>query len=187
VADDVLIQSSLSDRQDFRKDQIHMKRVFLTLSVVLFAALSFAQTTTVLRWQQIVGNITAPGVDNPVAGIAAGGFPWTTTAGTATVNVSTGATTFQVQGLVLNGSNASGTPGAVQTVMGTLVCGAGTATQAIFDTPTVPLSPQGDAQFSGTLAMLPSPCVTPLFLIRSGPAATARWLATGAVFTTITQ
>ncbi len=94
-----------------------MKIVCSTLFLVLFASASYAQT--VLRWQQIVGNITAPGVDNPVAGISTGGLPWTTTGGTATVNLSTGAVAFQVQGLVLNGGNASGTPDGVQNVMGT--------------------------------------------------------------------
>jgi hypothetical protein len=159
-----------------------MKNMCSTL-FVLFASVSFAQTT--LRWQQIVGNITAPGVDNPVAGISSGGVPWTTTAGTATVNLTSGAATFQVQGLVLNGSNASGTPGPVQNVIGTLICNAGTANQATFNTSMVPLSAQGDAQFSGSLGTLPTVCATPLFLIRSGvDATTARWIATGAVLTT---
>ena len=75
-----------------------MKNVCLTLFLVLFASASFAQTNTVARWQKIVGNITAVGVDNPVAGISTGGAPWTTTGGTATVNLSTGAASFQVQG-----------------------------------------------------------------------------------------
>src|SRR5437870_4028791 len=104
-----------------------MKKMCSTL-FVLFASASFAQP--VLRWQQIVGNITAPGVDNPVAGISTGGAPWTTAGGTANVNLSSGAAAFQVQGLVLNGTNAIGTPGPVQNVIGTLVCNAGTSTQA---------------------------------------------------------
>jgi hypothetical protein len=161
-----------------------MKKVCSTSFLVLFASASFAQSNTVLRWQRLVGNITAPGVNNPVAGIATGGLPWTTTAGTATVNVSTGATTFQVQGLVLNGGNASGTPGPVNSVIGTLVCNVGTSSQAIFDTSAVPLSAQGDAQFSGTLANLPASCATPLFLIRMGPPLAPAWIATGAVLTT---
>jgi hypothetical protein len=166
-----------------------MKNVCLTLFVVLFASASFAQTNTVARWQKIVGNITAVGVDNPVAGISTGGAPWTTTGGTATVNLSTGAASFQVQGLVLNGTNASGTPGPVTFVVGTLVCNAGTATQATFSTPAVPLSPQGDAQFSGSsIGALPSPC-TPLFLVRAAAAsgAASTWIATGAVLTTAIQ
>jgi hypothetical protein len=162
-----------------------MKKVYSTLFFVLSASASFAQSGPVLRWQQIVGDITTPGVNNPVAGIASGGAPWTTTGGAASVNLSTGAVTFQVQGLVLNGTNASGTPGPVQNVMGTLVCNAGTSTQATFDTSMVPLSAQGDAVFSGSLGSLPATCATPLFLIRAGTGASASWIATGAVLTTI--
>src|SRR5258707_3332248 len=103
-----------------------MKKVCSTLFLVLFASASFAQNDPVLRWQQIVGDITAPGVNSPVAGIPSGGAPWTTTGGTPTANLSTGAVAFQGHGLVLNGTNASGTPGAVQNVVGTLVCNAGT-------------------------------------------------------------
>jgi hypothetical protein len=161
-----------------------MKKVCSTLFLVLFASASFAQANTVLRWERIAGLITAPGVDNPVAGIPSGAVPWTTTAGTATVNLSTGAATFQVQGLVLNGGNASGTPGPVNNVMGTLVCNVGTSSQAIFDTSAVPLSAQGDAQFSGTLANLPASCATPLFLIRMSAPLAPAWIATGAVLTT---
>src|SRR6266404_2407715 len=159
-----------------------MKTVCSTLFLVLFASASYAQP--VLRWQQIVGDITAPGVNNPVAGIPSGGAPWTTTGGTATANLSTGAVAFQVQGLVLNGTNASGTPGPVQNVVGTLVCNAGTTAQTIFNTPMVPLSAQGDAQFSGSLGNLTASCATPVFLIRAGTGAAARWIATGAVHTT---
>ena len=159
-----------------------MKKVCSTLFLVLFASASFAQS--VLRWQQIIGDITSPGVNSPVAGIPSGGAPWTTAGGSASVNLSTGAVTFQVQGLVLNGTNASGTPGPVQNVVGTLVCGAGRSTQAVFNTSMVPLNTQGDAVFSGSLGMLPATCATPLFLIRTGTAATASWIATGAVLTT---
>ena len=158
-----------------------MKKVCSTL--LLFASASFAQST-VLHWQQIVGNITAPGVDSPVAGISTGGAPWTTIGGTATVNLSTGAAAFQVQGLVLNGTNASGTPGPVQSVTGALVCNVGTSGQATFFTSAAPLSATGDAQFSGSVGSVPATCATPLFLILSGSGATARWIATGAVLTT---
>lgn len=158
-------------------------KTICSMSLLLFVPALFAQSDPVLRWQQIIGNITAPGVDNPVAGISTGGQPWTTTGGTATVNLSTRAVAFQVTGLVLNGSNASGTPGPVQSVMGTVVCNVGTSNQAIFDTPMVPLSAQGDAQFSGNLGGLPVSCASPVFLIRAGSGNAARWIATGAVFT----
>ena len=37
-----------------------MKKVFLTLSLALAAASAFGQSTTVVRWQKIVGVVTAP-------------------------------------------------------------------------------------------------------------------------------
>jgi hypothetical protein len=96
------------------------------------------------------------------------------------VNLTTGRIEFNVRGLVLNGGNATGTPDGVTNVKGTVVCNPGTATQTVLDTATVPLSAEGDAQFSGTVEGLPSPCSNPLFLIRI-PA--DRWIATGAVRT----
>jgi hypothetical protein len=55
-------------------------------------------------------------------------------------------------------------------VMGTLVCNAGTSAQAIINTAMVPLSAQGDAQFSGTIAGIPASCATPAVSDPDGPA-----------------
>jgi hypothetical protein len=134
-------------------------------------------------WESIEGNITAPGVDNPVAGISTGTLPWTTTRGSAYVNLLTGAASFEVEGLVLNGGNMTGSTGPVDQVEGSLVCNAGTDAQAIFTTSPVPLSSTGDAEFSGNIGSVPS-CSNPLFLVRIGPdlpGANQRWIATGAV------
>ncbi|HYK58349.1 MAG TPA: hypothetical protein VEV85_02870 [Bryobacteraceae bacterium] len=153
-----------------------MKKVVKVMLPLLFAATSFAQTNA--TWLRIVGVITAPQVSNPVAGIASGGMPWTTSGGTATVNFTNGTVAFVVEGLVLVGGNASGTRGGVASVRGTLVCDAGAADQVIIDTPVVPLSAQGNASFSGHFESAPPPtCINPLFLIRTG----AVWIATGAV------
>jgi hypothetical protein len=103
------------------------------------------------------------------------------------VNLTTGATVFQVQGLVLNGGNASGTTGGLANVVGTLVCGAGTSSQATFDTSMVPLDALGNAQFSGTVSSYPTTCASAVFLIRTAAGSSGRWIATGAVFTTTTQ
>src|SRR6476659_7053587 len=100
-----------------------MKKVCL-LSLTLCAA-AFAQTDTVVRWRGIEGVVTAPGIDNPVSQIHSGAGPWTTQSGSARINLTTGEGSFDVEGLVLNGGNASGTPGAVTSVVGTLVCNAG--------------------------------------------------------------
>ena len=167
-----------------------MKNVFLVLLVALFASTSFAQTQNTVRWRTIVGVITAPNVDSPVAGsIHSGTSPWTTRAGSATVNLSTGAVSFNVEGLVLNGGNFTGSlPPGFPNVVGTLVCNPGSTTagqsQAILDTPQVSLNQQGDAEFSGNLVGIPpAQCANPLFLIRV-PAASGRWIANGAVRTT---
>jgi hypothetical protein len=155
-----------------------MKKVVMVMLPLLFAAASFAQSTA--SWLRIVGVITAPGVQNPVAGIPSGGLPWTTTSGAATVNLTTGVVTFVVDGLVLVGGNASGTPDGVTSVKGTLVCDPGATDQAIIDTPAVPLSSRGNAAFSGNFeSALPATCINPLFLIRVAPA--GAWIATAAV------
>lgn len=157
-----------------------MKKVFALLLPLLLATASFAVDNNVVHWRTIIGVITAPGVPNPVAGIASGGLPWTTTGGQATVDLSTGNIEFQVSGLVLNGGNSSGTTGGVADVKGTLVCNPGSTTaQAVLDTAMVPLSTDGDAAFRGNLGTIPSPCATPLFLIRIP--ANDHWVATGAV------
>ena len=165
-----------------------MKKMSSLLCFVAFASVSFAQSSsTVLRWQRIIGLITTPGVNNPVAGIAAGGLPWATTTGTASVNLSTGAAAFQVQGLVLIGGNASGTTGGIANVVGTLVCGGGTSSQATFDTSMAPLDALGNAQFSGTVSNLPTTCASPVFLIRTAAGSSGSWIATGAVFVMTTE
>ena len=153
---------------------------------------------SVVNWRNIVGVITAPGVDNPVAvttdadgnvltKVSSGTSPWVTRTGSASVDLTTGAGEFSVRGLVLNGGNASGTSGPINQVAGTLVCNPGSTDvnrpQAILDTPPVALSALGNAYFSGELTTaVPAPCDSPLFLIRIGPAFgkfAGRWLATG--------
>jgi hypothetical protein len=165
-----------------------MKTLYLTLSLALSAS-AFAQSNTVVRWHQIIGVITAPGVDNPVAGITdangnttnpihSGTLPWTTRHGRAQINLATGEGSFDVEGLVLNGGGATGTPGPINSVVGTLVCNPGASNQAIIDTATVDLSSAGNAELSFKLNV-PSACASPLFLIRI-PQFGLRWIATGA-------
>jgi hypothetical protein len=141
---------------------------------------SFSENNTVVRWGRIVGVITAQGVSNPVAGIASGTTPWTTTIGAAAVDLTNGEAAFFVQGLVLVGGDTSGTPGPVKSVKGALVCNAGASDQAVIDTATVPLDAQGNAEFKGRLEKFPpSACANPLFLILNAPKNV--WIGTGAV------
>lgn len=158
-----------------------MKVLCLALSLA-FSAGAFAQSNPVVRWNRIVGVITAPGIDNPV-GVApnqihSGAGPWTTRGGSAHVNLVSGEGSFEVEGLVLNGGNSSGTPGGVSSVVGTLVCSAGTASQAVADTPATDLSAAGNAELSFRLT-IPAGCAKPLFLIRVPGA--GKWIATGTV------
>ena len=153
---------------------------------------------SVVSWSNIAGVITAPGIDNPVAIITdqsnnvlsqihSGTLPWVVRTGAAAVDLTTGAAAFSVRGLVLIGGNASGTPGPINQVVGTLVCNPGSTDvnqpQSIVDTPPVALTALGNADFSGELIVPPIfPCGGPLFLIRIGPAFggfAGRWLATG--------
>ena len=146
---------------------------FLTLSI---ASPSKADNSNI-RWRTIVGIVQA---GNVVGGIAGGGQPWTTLGGRAAVDLSKSQLDFDVQGLVLAGGNSVGTPDGITMVKGTLVCDAGAATQVVVDTILVPLSPQGDADFSGPIGPIPSTCnaTNVVFLIRIEA---GRWIANGAV------
>ena len=162
------------------------------------AAAADHNSDSVVTWRNIVGVITAPNVDNPVAvtvdestgnvfAIHSGTLPWVTRSGSARVDLMTGEVQFNVSGLVLVGGNASGTAGPIDQVTGTLVCNPGsddvTQPQVILDTPPVTLSTLGNARFSGQLtSAVGFPCDNPLFLIRIGPEFGlfgGRWLATG--------
>ena len=163
-----------------------IKSVFAVLCAAfsgLFLASAFAGEDNFVRFERIVGVITALNVDNPVGNISSGTFPWTTRSGIARVDLTTGSVAWEVDGLVINGAVFSGTPGPITAVRGTLVCNAG-PNQTVFDTNAVPLNRHGDAQFSGHFAngQNPGTCGNPIFLIRiAAPAGAAgRWIATGA-------
>ena len=159
-----------------------MRKASLLLVLLVFASASFAgDENALVRWETIVGVITTPLVNNPIAGIPSGLFPWRATGGKALVNLATGHVAFKVEGLVLVGTNFAGTRGDLAEVKGTLVCNPGTNTQAVIDTANVPFSLQGNAEFVGNLGSVPpTPCANPLFLVRL-PATPGRWIATGAV------
>jgi hypothetical protein len=153
-----------------------MKKVsFLLLTL---CAGAFAQSDTVVRWRGMEGVITAPGVDNPVGQVHSGAGPWTTKDGSARINLNSGEGSFEVEGLVLNGGTASGTPGGVAAVVGTLVCNpgnAGGASETAIDTPVTSLSADGNADLTFKITV-PVVCNKPVFLIRV-PA--GKWIATG--------
>jgi hypothetical protein len=160
-----------------------MKKFLVALlPITLSAAAAFGlENENHVRWNSLAGVITAPGVDNTVGSIHAGAGPWSVHGGRAHVNLSNGFTTFDVDGLVLNGGASSGTPGAITAVKGTLVCSSVGSAPMILDTTPVSLNVHGDAQFAGQLSDLPAVCDNPIFLIRiAAPAGAAgRWIATG--------
>jgi hypothetical protein len=161
-----------------------MKKACAVLLAVLSVSLltsAFAGSNSIVRWNRIDGVITALNVDNPVGTIHSGTFPWSAESGQALVNLNTGATSFQVEGLVINGAVFSGTAGPITAVTRTLVCNPG-PTQTNRDTASVALDARGDAHFTGTIANIPNPCGNPVFLIRiAAPAGAAGlWIATGA-------
>jgi hypothetical protein len=160
-----------------------MKKMLALFAVLCCAVGAFAlDNDAVVRWKTIVGNITVSNND-AVGGINPGTTPWSTLGGRASVNLVTGHVSFDVDGLVLNGGNATGTPGGVNQVEGSLICDAGQKDQTIFTTLPVPLDARGNAEFSGTFDV-DAPCKNPLFLIRIGPdlpGANQAWIATGAV------
>src|ERR1700724_2753824 len=102
-----------------------MKKVLALFVVLCCAVGAFAQNNdAVVRWKTIVGNITVSNND-AVGGINPGTPPWSTLEARARVNLSTGLVSFAVEGLVLNGGNATGPPGGVTQVEGSLICDAG--------------------------------------------------------------
>jgi hypothetical protein len=156
-----------------------------TRYAILFAALSMTGFSTAVladnnsnnvSWKRVIGIIQA---GNLVGNIGGGGQPWSTLGGEANVNLGSGRVQFEVRGLVLAGGNSIGTPDGINQVKGTIVCNPG-PTQVAVDTPLVPLSAQGDAEFEGNLSSIPTVC-TPnnlAFLVRI---AADRWIANGAV------
>jgi hypothetical protein len=171
-----------------RKMQLAMLSIFLLLAI----SSATAEDQNV-RWRQIVG-IILPGnvVGSGTGAITGGGFPWTTTGGVAHINLQNGEIQFVVRGLVLAAGNAIGTRGPITAVKGTLICdtdgSAGGGNSTVVETPSVPLSATGDAQFSGSVGSLPAVCSTQpdlAFLVRvsgvNGVAVEGPWIANGAV------
>jgi hypothetical protein len=159
------------------------KLLAVLLPLTLCAAVAFAHDNddSLVRWKNIVGVITTPDVDAPVGNVHAGATAWTVRSGRASVNLSTGATFFEVEGLNINSTTSTGTPGPVTAVTGTLVCVAADKTQTNLDTTPVSLDAQGDAYFSGHIQGVSASCGNALFLIRiAAPAGAAgRWIAAG--------
>jgi len=189
---------------------MEIKRQVSVLSLCLFLGVgilgcmlvqsgeSQAEESGKVKWDRIEGVVvpgSAIGSLNVVAGVNSVGFSWTTTMGKASVNLQDEKVQFWVKGLVLAAQNPGGGPlvigtpsPAVTAVKGTIVCNATDlfpfSNVVLVDTDSVPLSPQGDAQFQGKVN-LPVVCDNMAFLIRvasPGPVFN-QWIAYGAVRT----
>jgi hypothetical protein len=175
-----------------------MNRV-LHASGMAIMALTLTATTALAQsvsWRQVVGIIPAGNTVGVGTGAVPGGFlPWTTTDGAARVNLRNGEIKFSVRGLVFAGGAPGitiGTPGPISGVKGVLVCdadgSAGGGNSVLVETPSVALSPTGDAAFSGNIGTLPAVCSSQAdiaFLVRAsvvgGNAVEGPWIANGAV------
>jgi hypothetical protein len=147
------------------------------------ASPSQADDSGLVRWKKIIGIEQATNVvGNPPNTVTGGGQPWSTLDGEVVVNLEDGSVDFEVRGLVLAGGNSIGTPDGVTNVKGTLVCGlmAGETTTIISTNP-VPLSAQGNAEFSGSFTSSTAGCSATdvAFLITN--AANGAWIGNGAV------
>jgi hypothetical protein len=165
-----------------------MKALLTTaFGAVLFAAIaspSQADDSGLVRWKKIIGIEQAGNVvGNPPNTITGGGQPWSTLDGDAVVNLNEGSVDFEVRGLVLAGGNAIGTPDGVMNVVGTLVCGLMPGeTTTVINTTSVPLSAQGNAEFSGSFSSSTTGCSATdvAFFIRNA-SGTFPWIGNGAV------
>ena len=104
-----------------------------------------------LLWLNVAG-LTQP--RSKVGGVMGSVEPWSTTGGRAYVNLVDGRVLFNVKGLALAGGDAIGTTPVAQ-IKGTLVCdpNADAGGPVLVDTPSLGLSLEGDAAFTGTVAL----------------------------------
>ena len=155
-------------------------KTFITAAlgtVFLISIASPSQADNIVVWRTIRGIEQA---GNMVGGITGGSQPWSTREGEVLVSLDSGFVEFEVRGLVLAGGNTIGTPGPVTQVKGTLVCGPGSASPTVIDTPLVPLDAQGNAEFSGAFSSSTAGCnaMDVAFLVRTAAGA---WIGNGSV------
>jgi hypothetical protein len=154
------------------------------LLLVAVASPSQGDDSGFVRWKKIIGIEQANNVvGNPPNTVTGGGQPWSTLDGEVEVSLSDGGVEFDVRGLTLAGGNSIGTPDGVTNVVGTLLCGLMTGeTTTVIDTDAVPLSAQGNAEFSGSFKSSTAGCKATdvAFFIRNA-SGTFPWIGNGAV------
>ena len=169
-----------------------MSKVLMVSIPVFFGVLMLAPTVradTLVEFDGGIGVLTADGVTcgqdptnctvrrNDVRGVQPGGQPWVIRQFKAKVKTN-GRITAEGKGLVLAGSNAIGTAGAVTQVAVTLFCGEETTPDG-HSAGSHPLAADGDFKFTDTLSpAVPATCPTPTLLIRARNN-TGNWIAAG--------
>lgn len=120
----------------------------------------------------LVNGVPAP---NDVRGIAPGGRPWVIDKLRAAIRAD-GSISVRGEGLLLAGGNSIGLPGLPRQVVATLLCGS-----VELHSPAADLDADGNFAIRGMLqGALPSPCATPVLLIRNFTAnAPGAWFAAG--------
>jgi hypothetical protein len=139
----------------------------------------------IVRWQSVIGIIQGGNVVGSGTGAATGApGPWSAQGGHVIADLARGKIDFSVHGLVFAAGNAIGNTGTVTQVKGTLVCdtngSASGGNSVLVDTPLVTLDDDGDAHFTGNIAIPPVCASEPdiAFLIRVG---SGRWIGNGVV------
>lgn len=126
----------------------------------------------------VAGIAAGAPVANTVLGVPPGGRAWVIRKLRGSVEPD-GSISLRGQGLLLAGGDAIGTRGAVAQVFATLFC-SGMA----FHSAPADLDQQGNFSIRGALTSLPpSPCLTPVLLVRNA-AGTQAWFAAGIPGTT---
>jgi hypothetical protein len=173
--------------------EVYMRNSAMLGVVVLLTVVSAWSADPVVRWREIAGIIQPGNVVGSGTGAVPGGLlPWITSTGVARLNLDTGEVQFVVKRLVLAGGNPIGTRADITAVKATLICdtngSAGGGNSTVVQTTAVPLSLDGDANFSGSIGSLPVECSGEpdlAFLIRiaevNGVTVNGPWIAFGAV------
>jgi hypothetical protein len=153
------------------------KRVLLSLSVVVAAAMSMALAVGAFgdrgghhhrghHDSTVLAETLAPSVptDPTFHGVAPGAAPWVLKSGAVELKRS-GKLELQVRGLVIPNPPGDGTPGPVTTISASLYCGADSNTTAADTTQQVPISRRGDARIKDRSFNVPATCLAPVVLV----------------------
>jgi hypothetical protein len=168
------------------KSEISMKRMCTAIVLAAAGLLTVGTASAGDEFLKFNGGIgSTPFANNVVFGVAAGGQPWVIRKFRATIGED-GKVSAKGSGLLLGGGNGIGTIGAPRSVLVTLFCSDVSTTPATvtsINSPAAVLDAAGNFAIKGQLASTPpSPCGSPVLLVRTVVAATGApgaWFAAG--------